>query len=92
MKECENIPNGLNAILYFLYYVYDVNDTETYQKLEAHIKNTYASEKIERFKQAVNWAIDTPEFIFEKQLPRLAKSHEEICVYFNHLKKILDKM
>lgn len=92
MKKYENIPNGLNAILYFLYYIHDVNDTETYQKLEAHIKKTYAPEKIERFKQAVNWAIDTPEFIFEKQLPGLTKSHEEICVYFNHLKTIFDKM
>ena len=92
MNNQSPTPDELNAVLYFLYYIYDVDDAETYQKLQSHIYNSYNADRIKNFKQAVDWALDTQDFMFEKQLPNLNKSNNEIKKYFQHLKLILDKI
>lgn len=43
MEYLENLLGGLNAVLYFLFYMYDVNDEESYKNIETHIRNTYKS-------------------------------------------------
>ena len=50
---------------------------------------TYSVDDLDRFQDAVEWALENRDYQFESALPGLRKSHDEVLRYMEHLKEVL---
>ncbi|WP_444929948.1 hypothetical protein ACJJIF_19545 [Microbulbifer sp. SSSA002] len=79
-------PEGIGAVLYFLYYIPDVHDEKKYEALNKYICKNYNFSEMERCKKAAVWLLNEPNLNFEEILPNLRQKDEDIIFF---LKKIL---
>lgn len=86
MKQ-ENAPYALNALLYSLNYIRDVQDDPIIpDHLVTQIKNKYKPELVKGMCEALIWAKNSQDFDFASQLP-LRQNNLDIVIY---LKKMND--
>lgn len=88
----KNYPEGLNAILYSLYYIQNVEDDTEYKKLMDELKKNYRPEQLAKYQIAVNWAINNPDTEFNKRLPNLPHSNKNVLTYLIKTRVVLDEI
>ena len=90
-NDCD-IPQRLNAVLYFLYQISNVNDDSVYLRLAKYLLKTHTTEEIKQTKDAVDWGLNNPQINFSEMLPGLRKHNEEILRFFKRLSEVLQKV
>jgi len=86
------IPSyGLNALLYFLNYVEDVNnDPILPDTLIRQIKYKYKPELVNAMCEALEWYEKNQDFNYEAQLP-IRKNNAQILIYLRNVKLLFQK-
>ena len=88
-----NLPNkyGLNALLYFLNYIPDVNsDPILPENLISQIKTSYKPELVSAMCEALQWANNNKDYDYTSQLP-LRQSNAQILVYLDKVHTLFEK-
>jgi hypothetical protein len=91
MKDESKAPFGLNAVLYFLNYVSDVEaDPVIPDSLVMQMKEKYRPELIDGIREALAWVKLNQDFDYASQIP-VPYSNNEILIYLDNLTRLLKK-
>ena len=79
----QNEPEGLNELLYTLYYIADVDDEAISSKLKADFKKNYSTKELQTYLAATEWALNHKEHDFCNRLPSLRKTNDQAILFLS---------
>jgi hypothetical protein len=91
MKDEAAAPFGLNAVLYFLNYVSNVEaDPVIPHGLVKQMKEKYRPELLDGIREALMWAKANPNFDYAAQIP-VPYDNKQILIYLENLTNLLKR-
>ncbi|WP_198962692.1 hypothetical protein [Mangrovitalea sediminis] len=79
-------PSGLKAVLYFLNYIPDVYNEDKYKSLSSILENNYSKEEVERYLDAVEWALNNMNSDVNRIDSGLHQSDEDVMFFLKKFK------